>query len=258
MPENDGPSPLLDQFKRGDVPRELREQAALGALALRPADQLTLLSWLSDDKDAGVAQVAEQTLTRLAPAATRAALARPGVGEAVRAFFAARGLEADAAAGAEAESPLLPEHADAADEPAEREKGPTELSMLPVVEKMKYAIKGTREQRGTLIRDSNKMVAMAVLGSPKLTITEVEAFARMGNVAEDVLRIIGATRAYLKSYAVIAALAKNPKTPVGLALTLIPRLVERDIKMLSVDRNVSEGVRISARKFLQTGAARRR
>jgi|TARA_B100001964_G_scaffold218567_2_gene259709 hypothetical protein len=57
---------------------------------------------------------------------------------------------------------------------------------------------------------------------------------------------------------VISALAKNPKTPPGLALTLVPRLVERDVKMLSVDRNVSKGVRISARKFLQTGAARRR
>ncbi|HJO39273.1 MAG: hypothetical protein QGF21_05590 [Vicinamibacterales bacterium] len=56
----------------------------------------------------------------------------------------------------------------------------------------------------------------------------------------------------------ISALAKNPKTPPGLALTLVPRLVERDVKMLSVDRNVSKGVRISARKFLQTGAARRR
>ena len=119
MPENEGPSPLLDQFKRGDVPREVREQAALGALALRPADQLTLLSWLSDDKDADVAKVAEQTLTRLAPAATRAALARPGVGEAVREFFAARGFEADASTGEASEMPLLPEHAETAEEPAE-------------------------------------------------------------------------------------------------------------------------------------------
>ena len=54
-------------------------------------------------------------------------------------------------------------------------------------------MKGTREMRAVLIRDPNKMIAAAVLSSPKLTDQEVESFARMANVSEDVLRIIGAT-----------------------------------------------------------------
>lgn len=119
-------------------------------------------------------------------------------------------------------------------------------------------MQGTREQRVTLIRDSNKMVAFSVLGSPKLSETESEACARMGNVAEDVLRTIGTTRAWFKHYGVIAALARNPKTPLAIAMPLVSRLNERDVKGLSVDRNVAEAVRVTARKFLATGAARRR
>ena len=42
-----------------------------------------------------------------------------------------------------------------------------------------------------LVRDRNRLVASAVLSSPKLTESEVEAFTKMGNVSEDVLRVIG-------------------------------------------------------------------
>ena len=78
---------------------------------------------------------------------------------------------------------------------------------------MKLAMKGTREQRAQLVRDANRMVAAAVLSSPKLTESEVEAFTKMGNVSEDVLRIIGTNRTWLKNYSVTLGLVKNPKTP---------------------------------------------
>ena len=102
---------------------------------------------------------------------------------------------------------------------------------------MKLAMKGTREQRSMLIRDSNRLVASAVLSSPKLTESEVEAFTKMGNVSEDVLRIIGTNRSWLKNYAIAAGLCSNPKTPPAIAMQLIHRLNEKDLKMLSIDRN---------------------
>ena len=68
------------------------------------------------------------------------------------------------------------------------------LSSLPIIERLKLATKGTREQRAQLIRDSNRMVAAAVLSSPKVNESESGAFAKMANVSEDVLRIIGANR----------------------------------------------------------------
>jgi hypothetical protein len=91
-------------------------------------------------------------------------------------------------------------------------------------------------------------VSVSVLSSPKLTDTEVERIARMTNVSEEVLRIIGRTRAWMKSYAVMAALARNPKSPVALALNLLPRLTDRDLKVISTDHNVADVVRTTARR----------
>jgi hypothetical protein len=127
------------------------------------------------------------------------------------------------------------------------------LSGLPVIQRMKLAMKGTRAQRAQLVRDSNKLVAAAVLSSPKLTETEVESFAKMANVAEEVLRTIAMNRVWVKNYGVVAGLARNPKTPPGIAMQMVQRLNERDLKMLAMDRNVPEAVRLAARKFLRKG-----
>jgi len=93
-------------------------------------------------------------------------------------------------------------------------------------------------------------VCVAVLSSPKITDSEIEAFARQANLSEDVLRVIATNRAWLKNYNVVAALTRNPKTPTPLAMGFLQRLNERDLKQLSTDRNVSEPVRLAARKFL--------
>jgi hypothetical protein len=119
---------------------------------------------------------------------------------------------------------------------------------MGVMEKMKVAMRGSREERTVLIRDPNRLVAAAVLSSPKLTENEVEGIAKMANVAEEVLRVIGSSRAWTKKYAITASLVRNPKTPVAISLTLLNRLTERDVKMVASDRNVPEPVRVAARK----------
>jgi hypothetical protein len=131
------------------------------------------------------------------------------------------------------------------------------LSSLPVPARIKMAMLGTREQRAILVRDPNRVVSAAVLSSPKLSDTEVENFARMSNVTVDVLRIIGTNRAWLRNYTVIAALVRNARTPPGISLGLVPRLQERDVKSLAVDRNLPEAVRLAARKMLQVQHSRR-
>ena len=70
------------------------------------------------------------------------------------------------------------------------------------------------------MRDSNKLVSAAVLSSPKLTSAEVEAFTKMGNVSEDVLRIIGQNRAWTKNYNIMLGLCRHPKTPPAIVQKL--------------------------------------
>jgi hypothetical protein len=122
--------------------------------------------------------------------------------------------------------------------------------------KLLTALKGTREQRAILIRHPNRLIAMGVLGSPKITDAEIEAFSAMKNVSDQVLREIGSHREWTKRYAVINNLVRNPRTPIGIALNLVPRLGPRDVKSISVDRNVPEAVRKIAQKYVKTPQAR--
>ena len=119
---------------------------------------------------------------------------------------------------------------------------------MSFTERLKAAMKGTKEMRAILIRDPNKMISAAVLSSPKVTEAEAAGFARMASLSEDVLRAIGHNRAWMKSYGVVVGLARNPKTPVAMSLNLLPRLQDRDVQAISVDRNVPEPLRIAARK----------
>ena len=118
-------------------------------------------------------------------------------------------------------------------------------------EKLITALNGSREERSILIRDPNRLVATAVLGSPRITEAEIESISAMKNVSEEILRTIGNRREWTKRYTVLNNLVRNPRTPVGIALSMVPRLNPRDIKGIAVDRNVPEPVRKQAQKFVK-------
>jgi hypothetical protein len=247
-------SPLVDLFRRGEAARDVRLLAAQGALAPRAYEQIALLVLLSDDPDQEVAQTANSTLDTLPREAVGALLTKGDVPAEIRQFFAARGVQA-VAGPVDGDAPLvdtlttLPDAA-AGDQPDGQAEGRRPLSSLPVIERVKLAMKGTREQRSQLVRDTNRMVAAAVLSSPKLTESEVEQFTKLGNVSEDVLRTIGMNRGWSKNYGVVLGLCRNPKTPAAIAMQMIHRLTERDLKMLTTDRNVPEALRVVARKLM--------
>jgi hypothetical protein len=142
-----------------------------------------------------------------------------------------------------------PDHA-SGEEPSTEQSVSTvqRIAAMGIAQRMSLAMKGTREERAVLVRDPNKIVSVAVLSSPKITETEIEAIAKMANVSDEILRIIGSTRAWVKNYNVALALTKNPKTPVALSMNLLSRLNDRDMRMLSIDRNVPDILRITARK----------
>ena len=257
-----GPTPLLDFFKRGEVARDVRLTAAQGALAPRAHEQLALLILLSDDPEPEISTSANATLDALPVEPLQAFLARSDVPGQMRDFFAARGVSPGALPAADASEPLVDAAADEVvdDTVSEETKDEEEeaaaiqdVSRLSIVQRMKLGMKGTKAHRARLIRDSNKLVAAAVLSSPKLTESEVEAFAKMANVSEEVLRTIAMNRTWVKNYGVVAGLTRNPKTPPGISMQMVQRLNERDLKMLTMDRNVPEAVRLAARKFLRKG-----
>jgi hypothetical protein len=351
MAEARAVNPLVEQFRHGRVPRDLRLMAAQGALPLKPADLADLLELLLRDVDEEIAAQAGATLLAV-PADQMLALAKdqsagPGLlgwilaqrperelrevvlqnptlpDEAIEAQAGSLSeelaelvvinqvrllrrtsllemLEANPSLSndqrrrlrelresfhiGEQPTPAASEPAPAAPPPeaAEPEEEPPppasdeealarylsederqeeekvsavqRLYRQNTAQKMISALKGTREERAILVRDPNRLVSSAVLGSPKLTDVEIESFAGMKSLSGEVLRKIGNHKEWMKRYGVVANLVKNPRTPLAISIGLVSRLNPRDIKSLSVDRNVPEVIRKQAQKFVR-GAA---
>ena len=193
------PTPLLDFFRRGDVPRDVRLLAAEGTLAPRAQEQIAILVLLKDDADGEIRQATLQTIDRIPRDALTTCLARSDVPTEVREFFAARGVLPAEIPAINLDEPLIDagpqeelDQPSDAGEPTEdgRETALERLARMGIHDRLKAAMKGSREMRAALIRDPNKMIAAAVLSSPKLSEPEVEAFSRMANVSDEVLRII--------------------------------------------------------------------
>ncbi len=252
-------TPLLDQFRRGEVPDDVRMLAARGALAPRAHEQLALLVLLTGDQDEGISMAADETLARIPRETLAAFLARHDVSDETRAFFRARGVEPDQAPSSAVDQPLVAgrEVVERQPEGEDKEATAQRLGKMSVSDRIKHAMLGTREERFILIHDVNRLVAAAVLSSPKVAEADVEAFAKMANVSEDVLRTIGHARAWMKHYRVVSALALNPKTPIALSLGLVGRLIERDLKAIMRDRNMPEPLRGAARRLLANSETRK-
>ncbi len=126
------------------------------------------------------------------------------------------------------------------------------LSKMTVAQRVQFAMKGGSEARRTLIRDNNKVVQRAVLQSPRLTDQEVEAFAAMPNLTDEILRLIAGNRTFRKNYVVVRNLITNPKTPLDVSLHMLPMLNASDLKRLTMNKNVPETLRTSALKLQRT------
>ena len=347
MGEGRATNPLVDQFRRGGVPRELRLMAAQGLLPLNPVDFTELLHHLLADGDAAIRETAGATLGGIPEGEMLALLKDRETPTSVLAWGLANRAEKELREAAlqnpstpdeaiEAAAAELPEHlaelvvinqvrllrrttllvalegnpdlsADQrrrlrelresfhiGEKPAEPPPPPPEpvappeeeepvpegevlseeeamvrfltseerqheerVSAVQMVYRMNTAqkviaaLKESRDVRAILVRDPNRIVSSAVLGSPKLTEPEIESFAGMRGVSSEILRTIASNKDWTKRYGVVANLVRNPRSPLPVALNLIPRLNPRDLKTISVDRNVPEVIRKHAAKFIK-------
>lgn len=125
------------------------------------------------------------------------------------------------------------------------------VQKLTVAERIHLALKGGKEVRTILLRDPNKEVSLTVLENPKITETEVELIARSRSISDEALRRITKKREWMKNYNITLALVTNPKTPPGIAIPLVSDLKTRDLSLLEKNKNVTEGIRATAKKLLR-------
>lgn len=125
-----------------------------------------------------------------------------------------------------------------------------QVQRMTTPQKIRLAMRGAKEARGLLIRDSNKQISLAVLDNPRLTEGEIEAFAKSANLGEDVIRTIGTNSEWSKKYSVALALVNNPKTPPGVSLPFVNRMTDKDLAIIEKSKNVTEAVRSAARGLI--------
>lgn len=124
------------------------------------------------------------------------------------------------------------------------------VNRMTTPQKIKLALSGGKDARTLLIRESNKQISTAVLENPRITDGEVAFFAQSQNLAEDVIRKIGANTEWMRKYSIVQSLVNNPKTPIGISLGFVNRMMDRDLAMLEKSRNIPEAVRTAARNLV--------
>jgi hypothetical protein len=159
--------------------------------------------------------------------------------------------EAAAAAPEEAEGEAASAEGTAEDEQTTGGVLYRRIGVMTVQEKINLAYSGGKEERRILIGDSNPLVGQAVLKSRGLTVNEVESFCAMRHLDAEIFRKIAHNREWMRKLAVVQAFVKNPAVPIALALPLVKQLPARDLKSVMRDPNLSEGVRLTARKLLE-------
>jgi hypothetical protein len=124
-----------------------------------------------------------------------------------------------------------------------------QLEDMTVGEKIKLSYKANKGVREVLVRDTNKIVACAVVNSGRITDSEVLSIATNRSIHEEVIRALTNNKEFMRKYPVKVALAGNPKTPIPTAINLLNSLHVKDLQKLSTNRNVSSAVFSQASKL---------
>jgi len=125
------------------------------------------------------------------------------------------------------------------------------IARLTVSEKINLAYSGGKEERRILIGDANRLVGLAVLKARGLTPNEVESYALMRHLDDEILRKIAENRTWVRKPSIVFALVMNPKVPLSVALPLVKFVGLRGLKRIIRDPNLADGLRVTARKFLE-------
>ncbi len=269
----------MDAIRAGSAPMVIRRKGAEGSLPVALEEKIEILILLSADADESLRLKAWQTLVTWNPPELEQFLSDPatpselidylasylvpGQPNLVEALSKNPGIfpeliewvrQCEPTTATTPPPPLaLPAEgsADTKKEGQQRQTLIQRISAMTPIEKIKTALTGNQEERMALIRDSNKLVSRAVLSSPKLSDAEVEAYAAMKNVSEEVLRTIATNRRFLKSYTVARALINNPRAPLDVTLPLVTRMNDRDLKTLAMNRNVADVLRSMGAKIIK-------
>lgn len=161
------------------------------------------------------------------------------------------GVEGDDAEADESEgdAEAKPRAGDA--QPVSRERRLGQLMTMRPLEKIRTATMGDRYDRSVLIRDSNKLVAMATIKSPKIRDDEAVAYSANRSLTYEVINYISNRREWVKLYSVKFNLVMNPKTPMSRSMALLGHLNQTDVQKVARSKNIPSALATAAKRRLQ-------
>jgi hypothetical protein len=124
----------------------------------------------------------------------------------------------------------------------------TATAKLPAALKVRLALLGDAFDRSLLIRDTNKVVAMAAIKSPRVKENEVIAYAANRSLSMEVVRYIAKRREWIKLYQVKLNLVLNAKTPMNDAMSLLGHLYPHDVRKVSRSKNIPSALAQAAKR----------
>lgn len=125
------------------------------------------------------------------------------------------------------------------------------LAILTVSQKIRMAMLGNSTQRAVLVRDSNRLVTMAVLKSPGIGDSEVVRYSRARSLPEEAVRYIASRREWTKQYQIKVNLVNNPRTPLQDALRFLNHLRPIDVRGLERSKDVPQSIVNAAKQLRQ-------
>jgi hypothetical protein len=126
------------------------------------------------------------------------------------------------------------------------------IMRMNVGQKIKTAMKGDKEARTILIKDTNRDVYMAVLKNPGLKENEIEMLTKNTGTNVEILRAIANNREWVANRNILYGLVMNPKTPVSLSIRFLSRLGRKDLEFITKSRSLPVALRNTAKRMISS------
>lgn len=127
-----------------------------------------------------------------------------------------------------------------------------QIRHMTISQKIRLASVGNAFTRSELIRDSKKIVAMAVIKSPAVSDNEVLKYAKDNSLIDDVVMYIANNRQWTRTYPMKLALVMNPKTPLRQTMTFMNFLRPPDLRLVAKSKDVPSAISLKAKQLLKT------
>ncbi|MBS2021946.1 MAG: hypothetical protein JST92_06015, partial [Deltaproteobacteria bacterium] len=90
-----------------------------------------------------------------------------------------------------------------------------------------------KELRFQFLRDPNKQLHTLVLRNPRIGLEEVAWAARSTTLNPEALKLIAEHPEWGSNPNIVLSLVKNPKTPIPIAVRLVPKLSMMELRALA-------------------------